>query len=225
MILLSPAWRAAYPGAWVGFLAMRNVSNPEHHDALDQRKEALEADLRARFAGKTRNDLAALPVIQAYTAYYKRFDKTYHVLLQLESVALKGRPIPRVAGLVEAMFMSELNNQMLTAGHDLDVLKGQVTVGAAIGNERYTLLNSKEQVLAAGDMYMADQAGVISSVLHGPDRRTCITPATTSALFAVYAPVGIGRAAVQQHLEDIRDNVLLMASGAEMNLMQVYDAE
>ena len=46
--------------------------------------------------------------IPAYNACYKGFKKTYHVQLQLESVALKGRSIPRVAALMEAMFMAEL---------------------------------------------------------------------------------------------------------------------
>jgi hypothetical protein len=34
-------------------------------------------------------------------------------------VALKGKAIPRQAALVEAMFMAELENLILTAGHDL----------------------------------------------------------------------------------------------------------
>jgi DNA/RNA-binding domain of Phe-tRNA-synthetase-like protein len=222
MIIMSPSFFSAYPGACAGFLAMRGVVNPEHHDALGRRKEALEADLRARFAGQTRANLAALAAIQAYTAYYKRFSKTYHVLLQLESIAFKGRSIPRVAALVEAMFMAELNNQLLTAGHDLDVLQLPVTVGVAAGSEQYTTLNGKEQTLTAGDMFMADGQGVISAVLHGPDQRTAIQPTTTSVLFAVYAPAGIGEAAVQRHLEDIRDNVLVVAPDAAVEMLRVF---
>lgn len=223
MITISPTFSSTYPGACAGFLAMRGVTNPEHHDALDRRKEALEADLRARFAGKSRADLAALSTIQAYNAYYKRFNKTYHVLLQLESVAFKGRPIPRVAALVEAMFMAELNNQLLTAGQDLDVLQLPVTVDVATGSEHYTMLNGKEQTLTAGDMFMADGQGVISAVLHGPDQRTAIRPTTTRVLFAVYAPAGIGEAAVQRHLEDMRDNVLVIAPDAAVEMLHVYD--
>jgi DNA/RNA-binding domain of Phe-tRNA-synthetase-like protein len=225
MITISPTFSSTYPGACAGFLAMRNVVNPEHDDALDRRKEALEADLRLQFAGKDRSVLATLPSIQAYTAYYKRFNKTYHVLLQLESVALKGRTIPRVAALVEAMFMAELKNQLLTAGHDLDVLQTPVTVGVASGSERYIMLNSKEQTLAAGDMFMSDGQGVVSAVIHGPDQRTCIRPTTTSVLFAIYAPAGIGETAVQRHLEDIRDNVHLIAPAAKIEMLRVYAAQ
>ena len=185
----------------------------------------MEANLRAQLAGQDRSAVAVLPTIQAYTSYYKRFNKTYHVLLQLESVALKGRSIPRVAGLVEAMFMAELKNQLLTAGHDLAAIQGQVIIGVASGGERYILINGKEQTTAAGDMFMADETGVISSIVYGPDRRTAITPSTTSALFAVYAPAGIGAAAVQRHLEDIRDNILIIAPGAKIEMMQVFGTE
>jgi DNA/RNA-binding domain of Phe-tRNA-synthetase-like protein len=89
-----------------------------------------------------------------------------------------------------------------------------VSVGVALGNERYTTLNGREQVLKAGDMMMEDAEGIISSVLYGPDRRTRILPGTTAVLFAVYAPAGIGETAVRGHLEDIRAGVLLIAPDA-----------
>jgi hypothetical protein len=41
---------------------------------------------------------------------------------ELESVARKGKSIPSRAALVEAMFIAELENLILTAGNDLDVV-------------------------------------------------------------------------------------------------------
>ena len=222
MIIISQAWQAAYPGATAGFLVMNRVANPEHHEALDQRKIALEVELRARFADKDRAALAALPTALAYAAYYGRYRKTYHILLQLESVALKDRPIPRAAALVEAMFMAELKNQLLTAGHEMAAIRPPVTVDVATGDERYTLLNGKQQVLTPGDMFMRDTQGVISSVLYGPDDRTRITPSTARVLFAVYAPPGIAPAAVSEHLQDIRGHVMLIAPEAELELLCLY---
>ncbi len=120
---VSEAWTSAFPQAHVGVLVMHDVVNPAQHADLDRAKESLENQLRERFAGQTRGDLDQLPVLQAYAAYYKRFKKTYHVQLQLESIAFKGKPIPNVAALVEAMFMAEVKNMLLTAGHDLDALQ------------------------------------------------------------------------------------------------------
>lgn len=224
MFQVADAWKRAYPGAVVGALALRGVVNPEHDAALDRRKEELEHALRDRWAGQDRKAMAALPVVQSYSAYYAGFRKTYHVLLQLESVALKGRPLPRVAALVEAMFMAELKNQILTAGHDLAALELPVEVDVATGSESYTTLGGKEQPLAAGDMYMHDRRGVISSVIYGPAGRATITPATNGVLFTVYGPPGIASNTIRKHLDDIRDNVLLVAPAAEVNLSEVFEA-
>jgi len=115
MLILSESWQTAHPEAHIGILTMRNVATPDHAPALDERKAALEAKLREQFDGQTRSAIKALPTIRAYAGYYKQFKKTYHVQHQLESVALKGRDIPRTAALVEAMFMAELENLLLTA--------------------------------------------------------------------------------------------------------------
>jgi len=225
MLIVSEAWKATYPGAAQGLLVMRNVANLEHHPKLEKRKAELEEQLRARFAGYDKAALTTLPSVQPYVAYYGQFKKTYHVLLQLESVALKGKPLPRVAALVEAMFMAELKNQLLTAGHDLEALRAPLRLDVATGSERYTLLNGKEEMLKAGDMFIADAEGVTSSILYGPDYRTRITPDTHTALFTVYAPPRIEPAAVRQHLEDIRAYVMLIAPEAAVEVRKVYGAE
>jgi DNA/RNA-binding domain of Phe-tRNA-synthetase-like protein len=223
MFMASDAWKAAYPDALAGVLAMSDVANPASSEALDRRKAELEAGLRARFAGR-KEELRALGPLAAYRAYYKAFKKTYHVQMQLESVALKGQSIPRVAALVEAMFVAELKNLLLTAGHDLDVIQPPVTIDVATGTERYVRLNGQEQGLKAGDMFIADTQGVLSSIIYGPDQRTQITPATGRVLFTVYAPPGIGEHAVLDHLRDIEANVRLFAA-TTTDLLDVYGAE
>lgn len=224
MLIVSDSWKTAFPGAVVGALVLRNVANPESHAALEQRKEELESQLRARFAPGGRAAIRTLPVIQAYAAYFERFKKTYHVQLQLESVALKGKSIPHVAALVEAMFMAELQNLLLTAGHDLAAVQMPARLDVSTGSERYVRLDGQEQVLKPGDMMVADAQGVISDVIYGPDLRTRITPDTRRALFVVYAPAGIGAQAVRQHLEGIQANVALVAPEAMAESLDVYVA-
>ena len=210
-----------YPEAAAGFLVMRAVQNPASHPALEERKAELEKELQERFAGQGRPALEALPAMQAYQAYYRQYKKTYHVLLQLESVAIKGKPIPSVAGLVEAMFMAELKNGLLTAGHDWETIQPPIQLKAAQGDERYITLRGQETTLKPGDMFMADARGILSSVLYGPDSRTQITPATRQALFTVYAPPGIGKEAVAQHLREIQSIVNLIAPQARVDHLEV----
>ncbi len=223
--IVSSTWKTAYPGACIGVLAMHDVTNPANCPPLDKRKTALEEQLRARFQGQDRAAIRALPTLAAYAAYYRHFKKTYHVQLQLESIALKGKSIPRVAALVEAMFVSELQNLLLTAGHDLDIVKDPIQIRVSNGNESYLRINGQEQELKKGDMYIRDGEGILSSIIYGPDHRTQITEETRNVLFTVYAPRGIDEPTVLAHLRDIRDNVHLVAPQAQVALLETYKAE
>ncbi len=174
MFNITSSCQPSFSGAHAGVLVMRNVSNPAHHAELEKQKAELEEKLRAQFAGQDRTALASHPVLKVYGEYYQRFKKTYHVQLQLELILLKGKSIPSVASLVECMFMAEVKNMLLTAGHDLDVLQLPLTLDVTQGTESYTVMRGEEQVVKAGDMMISDQAGIISNIIYGPDQRTQI---------------------------------------------------
>ncbi len=221
---VSESWKEAFNGSYAAVLLMRDVANPPGHPALDEKKRDLERQLRTLYAGAARSQLDKHPVIMAYSDYYRLFHKTYHVKLQLESVVFKGKPIGSGFSLVDAMFLAELKNMILTAGHDLDSIRPPVRLEASKGEERYVLLNGKEQSLKPRDMIMRDQEGVISSVLYGPDKRTRIRPQTRDVLFAIYAPRGICREDVKAHLHDIETNVRIIAPQARVEMMEVFEA-
>jgi DNA/RNA-binding domain of Phe-tRNA-synthetase-like protein len=222
MFEVTSAWKTTYPDARAGVLVMRAVSNPPHHDELERQKVALEENLRAQFSGQDRAAIGSHPILQAYAEYYRQFKKTYHVQLQLESIVLKGKSIPSVAALVESMFMAEMQDMLLTAGHDLDVVHLPLILDLATGTERYTLLRGEEQTLKAGDMMIRDQMGIISSIIYGPDQRTQITPNTRNVAFTVYAPPGIDEQTVMDHLQHIKENVMVFAPQAQVELLKVY---
>jgi DNA/RNA-binding domain of Phe-tRNA-synthetase-like protein len=224
VIVATDAWKSAFPGAVAGVLVMTGVDNPELSPALEVHTRELEEALRARAAQLGANGVGSEPGVRAYVDYYRAHGKTYHVKAQWESVAVKGKPVPRRAALVEAMFMAELSNLVLTAGHDLAAVALPVRVDVTREDDGYVLMNGSERALTAGDMMMVDGSGIISSVLYGPDRRTRITPETEEVLFAVYAPAGVGENAVRDHLEDIRANVLLLAPEAETGLLATLPA-
>jgi DNA/RNA-binding domain of Phe-tRNA-synthetase-like protein len=219
MFTVSEAWRKAYPDAHVGILAMGKVSNLPASAALEEEKKVLEQDLRALF--RSPEELKTLEPIRAYQAYYKRFKKTYHVLAQLESVVFKGKEIPKVATLVEAMFMEELRNMLLTAGHDLALIEEPLRLDVAQGTETYVRLNGQDQAIKAGDMFIADARGVISSIIYGPDRRTMIRKETTRVLFTAYGVPGVGHHQVLQHLQGIERNVKLAIPDAQTEVCEV----
>lgn len=222
MFNLTPSWKSSFPNAHAGILVMRNVSNPAHHIELKKQKTELEEQLRSQFSGQDRAAIASHPVLQVYAEYYKRFKKTYHVQLQLESIVLKGKSIPSVASLVECMFMAEVKNMLLTAGHDLDKLQLPLTLDVTQGTESYTLMRGETQTVKAGDMAISDGRGIISNIIYGPDQRTQITESTRNVVFTVYAPAGIEESLITSHLQDMRDYVMVIAPEAAVQTLEVY---
>jgi len=215
LIIISDKIKKVYPKALLGILLMKNVCNPNQHEELNQCKFELENSLRKKFANLNKADLKGMEPIKTYHDYYKRFKKTYHILLQLESIVFKNKSIPKVTSLVEAMFMTELKNLLLTAGHNLDVVDIPIKLDVASGGEKYTLLS--------GDMMISDSQGIISSIIYGPDKRTQITPDIQNVLFTVYAPPGIEKSKVFLHLQDIQNYVHIIAPESEVELLKVYE--
>lgn len=212
MIEITSALNGTGERCAVGFLAMRGVRGPAG-DALAREKAAVESALRAAYGSTSRAERKALYPMRAYVEYDKRFGYSYHVLGQIESV-LKGKEIPDALPPVAAMFMAELKNMLLTAGHDLDKVEGPVAIARADGSETYEAMGGRLATTVPGDVMVRDGASILSSILRGPDRRTAITAETDRVLYVVYAPDGVERALVESHLDDIARYVHLFAGNA-----------
>lgn len=221
-IHVTDRWHSTFPGGHVGTLLVGGVDNSIPAPTLDRRKREVEARLREQFGGRSRAELLELEVLKAYRNYYRAFDQTYHVQLQLESVVHKGKALPNVSPLVDASFVAELETLVLTASHDADLLEAPLTFDATQGGEAFTQMSGKVRTLKPGDMLMADGKGVVCTILYGQDARTPISPATRRALYVTYAPAGVPIETVRRQLDAIRENVLLFAPQAEVEGMEIY---
>lgn len=222
-IATTAAWRQAFAGGHVGALLIAGVDNTPRVTPLDDWKRMLVTELRTRYAGFTRPDLLALDVLRVYRTHYRRFNKTYHVQLQLESVLHGGKSLPRVTPLVDAVFAAELETLLLSAGHDADRLAWPVTIDTA-GTETYRLLSGAQQQVKAGDMAMRDVEGVVCTIVYGQDARTPITPQTRRVLYVTYAPPGIPATAVAGQHHAIFANVQRFAPDAVLEEAAVFSA-
>jgi DNA/RNA-binding domain of Phe-tRNA-synthetase-like protein len=217
-------WRAARPGAAIGLLELSGIDQARTSTRLIDRKRETEALLRSRYHGLTRQDFSALPVMAAYVRYYKRFGKTYHVQLQLESIVLKGKSLPDVTPLVDANFTAEVETLVLTAGHDVARLQGPVWLDVARDGDQMTQMNGARKPLPTGDMIMRDAGGVCCSIIYGQDDRSPISPATSHVLYVAYAPPGVPADAVQAQLGKIEANVRLFAPAVVVEQHRVLTA-
>ncbi len=221
MIEKTHNWTTHLPDAFVGVLAVTNVTNLPSHPALESARSELENHLRTKYSSETRTSLREDPTWAAYDAFYRPFKKTYHVQLQLESVIFKNKPINSPSALVACMFMAELKTGLLTAAHDLSSIKPPLSAEIASGVEIYQRLDGSRQQLKAGDLFISDQEGILSSVIYGPDQRTQVGIDTDQVLFTTYGPPGIHPDQIQSELELLESYIRLFTPGAERSLLIV----
>jgi DNA/RNA-binding domain of Phe-tRNA-synthetase-like protein len=205
-------WRTAHPGATIGLLELSGVENIGSSSRLNERKREIEANLRERYKGFTRQDFLALPVMAEYDRYYTRFNKTYHVQLQLESIVLKGKHLPHVSPAVDANFMAELETLILTAGHDSQKLRGPIVIDVSREGEQMTQMNGMSKAIRSGDMIMRDADGICCSIIYGQDARSPISPKTSRVLYVAYAPAGVAADIVESQLRLIEENLRLFSA-------------
>ncbi len=218
-------WRNAHPGAAIGLLELSGVKNTLTSPSLDGRKRETEALLRERYQGFTRPDFMALPAMLAYEQYYKRFDKTYHVQLQVESIVLKGKNLPDVSPLVDANFIAEVETFVLTAGHDVMKLHGTISMDVSRAGDTLTQMNGTSKAIRAGDMIMRDAGGICCSILYGQDNRSPISAETSRVLYVAYAPAGIPAELIDAQLRRIEENIRLFSQSAVVEQHDILSAD
>ena len=223
-ISVTDEWRTTHSGASIALLELSGVENTHPSEALNQRKRATEARLRETCAGFNRKDFLALPVMAAYARYYKQFNKTYHVQLQLESLVLKGKKLPNVSPLVDSNFVAEVETFILTAGHDAARLNGAVVFDVSREGDRITQLNGESKPIRAGDMIMRDAEGVSCTILYGQDNRSPISAQTNQVLYVAYLPVGVPVESANEQFQKIKDNIRLFSPDAVVKRQQILTA-
>ena len=223
-ISASDEWLTIHPGAVIGLLELSDVENPLSSSRLDERKRETEARLRERYQGFTRQDFLALPEMSVYSHYYKRFNKTYHVLLQVESIVMKGKNLPNVSPLVDANFIAEVETLVLTAGHDVAKLCGSILIEVSREGDHITQMKGESKAIQAGDMIMKDANGVCCSIIYGQDDRSPISTETSHVLYVAYAPAGVPLKSLDGQLQKIEENIRLFSSTAIVERHQLLPA-
>jgi DNA/RNA-binding domain of Phe-tRNA-synthetase-like protein len=223
-ISVSDEWRTAHPGAIIGLLELSGLESSGSSARLNERKREIEAGLRERYRGYTRQDFLALPAMAAYDRYYTRFNKTYHVQLQLESIVLKGKRLPDVSPAVDANFMAEVETLILTAGHDSRKLRGPILIDVSRDGEQMTQMNGAPKAIRAGDMVMRDAGGISCSIIYGQDARSPISRETSGALYVAYAPPGVTAGMVESQLRGIEENLRLFSPDVAVEQRRLLSA-
>jgi DNA/RNA-binding domain of Phe-tRNA-synthetase-like protein len=205
-----------FPHLKVATMEVRNLENKKLDESLEKEKRAIESEIR-----NNTKDYLESKTIKKYNEFFKKFGKKYPIEYQIKSIT-EGKSFPSQYTVVEAMFMAELKNMYLTAGHDLDLIKGSLNTKITKDNEEYENISGKEMKLKPGDITTEDEFGIISSVLFGPDRRTMITEKTRNYLFFAYFPYGEEDRKIKNHFEDIVAYVKIFDNKFERSDIKIH---
>lgn len=200
-IEITPDLRGKYLESIFGSLIIRNVPNRKSHEKLEERKRELESEIR-EYLEEVNTD----SMIQYYNAYFKKWGKIYPIKYQIDTIK-SGRKFPQVSVLVDSMFLAELHNRLLTSGHDLDEIQGDLAFDVSKGGERYLKLNGQEQELKKNDVIIKDDEGILASNIYGPARKTSITLRTKNALNFAWCPYALDEEIISTHLNEILTNL------------------
>jgi DNA/RNA-binding domain of Phe-tRNA-synthetase-like protein len=192
-----PEVKILYPTAHFGGITIHNEQNQKKHPDLEQAKRTLEQKIKEDYPDPKEDS-----VVQCYADYYKKWGKTYPIVFQINSVK-KGRTFPQVSTYVDSMFLAELEDRILTSGHDRNTIQGELVYDLADDGEEYIKLNGEKQVLVKNDIVLRDADGVLASILFGPATRTSIKNDTENPLYFAWCPIGIEPEKVDNHLTTI----------------------
>lgn len=221
MIEKTAAVNELYPETKFGYLVVNGLQGNGDRSVMDAIIIDEIRQMKLAYPEYERKEVLATEPLCHYTDYYKKFKKTYHVLGQLESILMKGKSIPPVGSAVEAMFLAEVKHLLLTAGHDLDVLEGQLMIDVASEPLTFQGISKKEQTVLPNDMFVSDQAGIVTNIIKGPDFRTRITKDTQNALYFIYGVPGVTEEQILAELQDIAEYLSQVIPTSKVQEMKV----
>ena len=150
-----------------------------------------------------------------YVRFFKKFKKTYPVVLQFESVMFKGQPFPHENPVTAVPFLLELTTLVLSGTHDVEQLRGPVELYMATGKEPFLGRGGRELHTYPGDFCGRDDGGIIFSAIAGTDGRTCARPESRHVFYPVFGTPDLPVEVVEQAVRRIVQFVQVLAPGAE----------
>ncbi len=148
--------------------------------------------------------------------FFKKFRKTYPVMMQFESVLFKGRPFPEEDPVTGVPFLMELTTQMLSGTHDLDCIQGEVALYSGTAKEDFQGMRDTILHTYPGDFCARDQGGVIFSLIAGTDDRTSAKPDSVHVLYPVFGTPDMPESRIREAMDVLIRYIRVLSPEAEI---------
>lgn len=151
-----------------------------------------------------------------YVRFFKKFKKTYPVLMQFESVMFKGRPFPQFNPVAEIPFLMEIVTHVLSGAHDIDQISGAVELYSAVCKEEFPGLRGTPFHTYPGDFCGRDEKGIIFSLIAGADERTCARMDSRHVFYPVFGTPDLNVSVICDAMDVLVRYVKVLAPDAEI---------
>lgn len=222
MLTVDAKLKEKYPNTFFGLLVVDGFAPTQQGvQAFEAHAQQQLQNIRSRYEGCDKKQIAEInPAIAAYVKYYKKFKKSYHVLLQTESV-LKGRELPQSLAAAQVLLLTELQTGMLLAGHDCSSCKFPLTAVCAEGNEQYTGAAGNDIAVKSNDIIVKDEQGIILSIIYGQDQRTRMTDASQKLMYIINGVPDTDRQQYAAAMELLEENLKLLCPQLTVKVKEI----
>ena len=149
-----------------------------------------------------------------YFRYFRKFKKTYPVMMQVESFLLKGRPFPEGRYINAVAFLTELKTRILMGTHDADRVEGDIVIYTETEKVPFPSIHGSEGHSYPGDATGRDDGGVIISMIAGADSRTCLQDDSTHVLYLAFGTPSTSAEVLDECLDQAEQYVKILAPNA-----------
>jgi len=177
-----------FPGYVRGVVVAQGVTNGPSSDELKELLRAAEDSVRERISPES---VAEHPRIASWREAYRAFGaKPSKFRPSIEAMVrriLKNDPLPSISALVEIGNVVSLRHLVPAGGHAIDVVKGDIELRPAAGDEDFTPLDSdRVEHPAAGEIIFVEGREVLTRRwTWRQGKHTLVVPETTAVEFNI----------------------------------------
>ena len=192
----------------VGYPARENWQEEEFYAFAQQKIE----QLKEKYASYDRKVVFGE---NPHYRFFKKFKKTYPVMLHFESVAFKDRPFPSANPVTDVAFLLEITTFMLSGTHDADFIKGGVEL--YIATEKEDFMGMRDMLHTyPNDFCARDGEGIIFSEIAGTDNRTCAKQDSKNVFYLVFGTPDMPKETIEKAIDTLTEYIKVLAPAAEI---------
>ncbi|KUO75789.1 MAG: hypothetical protein APF77_09085 [Clostridia bacterium BRH_c25] len=151
-----------FPDASIGVIVVKDIDNTRTNSDFANMLEEASKQVLISLEGA---ELAKHPVIAVWREAYKRFKSPRENRSSIEALIRRvynGKQVGTINPLVDIYNYVSLKYMLPCGGEDLDVVKGDIRLARAVGNELFVPLGSmSNEPPAEGEIIYKDEAGAL----------------------------------------------------------------